>query len=87
MDTRRAEASRPRKRGLPASGGLFVPKEFDRDYRFFSLASATVLLAAAPVFLSLPAVLPVIDGIVPFLAGVASFYLGLQFYCGDLADA
>ena len=73
--------------GLPAAGGLHVNRRMNvMSHRALTLALATALLAATPAILSLPAVLPSLDGIVPFLAGVASFYLGMQFYCGELAE-
>jgi hypothetical protein len=55
--------------------------------RPLTLILALILLAATPLILSLPAILPGIDGLIAFLAGVASFYIGLQLYCGELADA
>ncbi len=54
--------------------------------RLRNLIAATILLAAAPFCLSLPAIVPGVDALVPFLGGVACLYLGLQFYCGDLAE-
>jgi hypothetical protein len=54
--------------------------------RLRNLLIAAILLTATPVVLTGPAFLAGIDTIVPFLAGVACLFLGLQFYCGELAD-